>query len=159
MQDREYINVLIQSLEKKKNILDIIIEKNKEQGILFTDEASDPDRLDENIEEKGNLVEQLNQLDEGFQQIYDRIKPVLQQQKEEYKEEIHTLKQLITDITDRSTTIQAQEARNRDLAVKRFSAVKGNIRQARASNQVASQYYKSMSRLNVVDSQFMDKKK
>ncbi len=105
------------------------------------------------------MIEQLNQLDEGFQQIYDRIKPILQQQKEVYKEEIRTMKQLITEITDRSTTVQTQEVRNRDLAVKRFSAVKGNIRQARASNQAASQYYKSMSRLNVVDSQFMDKKK
>ncbi len=159
MQDREYITILIQSLEKKKAVLDLIIEKNKEQGVLFTDETSDPDRLDENIEEKGTLIEQLNQLDEGFQQIYDRIKPILQQQKEVYKEEIRTMKQLITEITDRSTTVQTQEVRNRDLAVKRFSAVKGNIRQARASNQAASQYYKSMSRLNMVDSQFMDKKK
>ena len=69
------------------------------------------------------------------------------------------MKQLITEITDRSTTVQTQELRNRDLAVKRFSSVKGNIRHARASNQVASQYYKSMSKLNTVDSQFLDSKK
>ena len=40
MQDREYITVLIQSLEKKKAILDIIIDKNKEQGVLFANEDS-----------------------------------------------------------------------------------------------------------------------
>lgn len=159
MQDREYIAVLIQSLEKKKSILDRIIEKNKEQSFLFTDENSDPDRLEENMREKSDLVDQLNQLDEGFQQVYDRIKPILQQQKESYKDEIRSMKQLITDITERSTTVQAQEYRNRELAVKRFSAVKGNIRQARASNKVASQYYKSMAKLNAIDSQFMDKKK
>lgn len=159
MQDREYITVLIQSLEKKKGILDRIIEKNREQRVLFTEEGSDPDRLEENMQEKGGLVDQLNQLDEGFQQVYDRIKAVLQQEKDSYKEEILKMKQLITDITERSATIQAQEHRNRELAVKRFASVKGNIRQARASNKVASQYYKSMSRLNVVDSQFMDKKK
>ena len=159
MQDREYIAVLIQSLEKKKNILDRIIEKNKEQSFLFTDASSDPDRLEENMQEKSNLVDQLNQLDEGFQQVYDRIKPILQQQKESYKDEIRSMKQLITEITDRSTTVQTQEYRNRELAVKRFSAVKGNIRQARASNKVASQYYKSMAKLNTIDSQFMDKKK
>lgn len=159
MQDREYIAVLIQSLEKKKNILDRIIEKNKEQSFLFTDENSDPDRLEENMQEKSNLVDQLNQLDEGFQQVYDRIKPILQQQKESYKDEIRSMKQLITEITDRSTTVQTQEYRNRELAVKRFSAVKGNIRKARASNKVASQYYKSMAKLNAIDSQFMDKKK
>ena len=159
MQDREYVMVLIQSLEKKKEILNKLIEKNKEQGTLFINEDSDPDRLEENIQEKNVLVEQLNQLDDGFQQIYDRIKVILQEQKESYKEEICAMKQLITEITDRSTTVQTQELRNRDLAVKRFSSVKGNIRQARASNQVASQYYKSMSKVNTVDSQFLDSKK
>ena len=82
MQDREYITVLIQSLEKKKAILDILLDKNKEQGVLLTDEGSDPDRLEENIQEKNDLINQLNKLDDGFQQIYDRVKPVLQQQKE-----------------------------------------------------------------------------
>ena len=159
MQDREYIAVLIQSLEKKKNLLDRIIEKNKEQSFLFTDESSDPDRLEENMEEKSNLVDQLNQLDEGFQQVYDRIKPILQLQKESYKDEILSMKRLITEITERSTTVQTQEYRNRELAVKRFAAVKGNIRHARASNKVASQYYKSMAKLNTIDPQFMDKKK
>ena len=159
MQDKEYMAVMIQSLEKKRDILELIIEKNKEQKILFSDEDSDPDRLEENMQEKSRLVEQLNQLDEGFQQVYDRIKPVLQKDKESYKEEIGNMKQLITDITEKSTTIQAQEHRNRDLAIKRFALIKGNIRQARTSNRVASQYYQSMSRANVGDSHFMDSKK
>lgn len=159
MQNKEYIAVLIQSLEKKRSLLDRIIEKNKEQSFLFTDETSDPDRLEENMQEKSKLVDQLVQLDDGFEQVYERIKPILQKEKESYKEEIRTMKGLITEITERSTTVQAQEYRNRELAVKRFSAVKGNIRQARTSNRVASQYYKSMAKLNAIDSQFMDKKK
>ncbi len=159
MQDREYLTILIESLEKKKSILDRIIEKNKEQKFLFTEEDSDPDILEQNMQEKSNMVDQLNQLDDGFQQVYDRVKPLLQQEKESYQEEIRSMKQLITEITERSATIQAQERRNYDLAVKRFAAVKGNIRQARTSNKVASQYYKSMSRMNVGDSHFMDSKK
>lgn len=158
MPDKEYIAVLIQSLVKKNEILDKIISRNKEQKILFSDEASDPDRLEENMQEKSEFVDQLNELDEGFQQIYDRVKSVLQTDKESYKEEIRTMQKLITEITEKSTTIQAQEQRNRDLAVKRFSAVKKGIRKARASNMAASQYYKSMANLNVVDSQFMDQK-
>lgn len=158
MQDKEYIAVLIQSLEKKEELLDKIIEKNKEQKILFTDEDSDPDRLEENMQEKSDLVDQLNELDEGFQQIYDRVKSVLQRERESYKEEIQRMKELITKITEKSTTVRAQEQRNRELAVKRFSAVKMGIRKARVSTKAASQYYKSMAKLNVVDSQFMDKK-
>ena len=34
MQDKEYMAVMIQSLEKKRDILDLIIEKNREQKIL-----------------------------------------------------------------------------------------------------------------------------
>lgn len=158
MQDREYIAVLIQSLQKKAEILDQIIEKNKEQKILFTDEDSDPDRLQENMQEKSDFVDQLNELDEGFQQIYDRVKSVLHKDKAAYAEEIRKMQKLITEITDRSATIQAQEQRNRELAVKRFASVKMGIRKARVSTKAASQYYKSMVKQNVVDSQFMDKK-
>lgn len=158
MQDKEYIAILIQSLKKKEELLDKIIGRNKEQKILFTDEDSDPDRLEENMQEKSGFVDQLNELDEGFQQIYDRVKSVLQKDKESYKEEIRRMQELITKITEKSATIQAQEQRNRELAVKRFSSVKMGIRKARASTRVASQYYKSMAKLNVVESQFMDEK-
>lgn len=158
MQDKEYIAVLIQSLEKKVDLLDKIIEKNKEQKVLFTDEDSDPDRLEENMQEKSGFVDQLNELDEGFQQIYERVKAVLQKDKETYKEDIKRMQELITGITEKSATVRVQEQRNRELAVKRFSAVKMGIRKARASTKAASQYYKSMAKLNVVDSQFMDKK-
>lgn len=158
MQDKEYIAVLIQSLRKKVELLNRIMEKNKEQKILFSDEASDPDRLEENMQEKSECVDQLNDLDEGFQQVYDRVKSALQQDKEAYREEIHVMQGLIAEITDKSATIQAQEQRNKALAEKRFSTVKKGIRKARASNQAASQYYKNMANLNVVESQFMDKK-
>lgn len=159
MQDKEYIAVLQQSLEKKNIILDKIIEKNKEQKILFSDDASDPDRLEENMQEKSRLVDQLNQLDEGFEQVYGRVKDLLAGQKELFRDEIHNMQRLITQITEKSATIQAQEARNRELAVRRFSAVKSEIRQVRISNKVASQYYKNMAKANVIDSKFMDKKK
>lgn len=158
MQEKEYIAVLIQSLEKKSELLDKIIAKNKEQKYLFEDEGSDPDRLEENMQEKSGFIDQLNELDEGFQQIYDRIKSALQKDKESYKEEIRIMQGLITEITEKSTTVQAQEQRNRALAEKRFASVKKGIRKARTSNQAASRYYKNMANLNVVESQFLDEK-
>lgn len=159
MQDKEYIAVLCQSLEKKNRILDLIIEKNKEQRIIFTDEMQPPERLEENLSEKGELIEQLNQLDDGFEQVYNRVKDILGREKETYQDEIRKMQGLIREITDKSATVQAQEQRNHELAVKKFSSVKKEIRRARTSNQAASQYYKSMAKLNVVDSQFLDKKK
>lgn len=159
MQDKEYIAVLRQSLEKKNQILDLIIEKNKEQRIIFTDESQPPERLEENLKEKGDLIDQLNQLDDGFEQIYSRVKTVLEKEKETYRDEIKKMQGLIRELTDKSATIQAQEQRNRELAVQKFSTVKKEIRKARTTTKAASQYYKNMTRTNVVDSQFVDKKK
>ena len=88
MQDKEYIAILQQSLEKKNRILDLIVEKNKEQRILFTDETLPPERLEENIKEKGDLVDQLNQLDDGFEQVYNRVREILNKEKEAYRDEM-----------------------------------------------------------------------
>ena len=110
MQDKEYIAVMLQSLFKKREILDLIIEKNREQKVLFLEENSDPDRLEENMQEKSRLVDQLNQLDEGFQQLYDRIKPALLEQKDCFQQEIVNMKQLITEITEKSATIQDRKS-------------------------------------------------
>lgn len=159
MQNKEYIAVLQQSLEKKNGILDMIIEKNKEQRLLFTDDTLPPERLEENIKEKGELVDQLNLLDDGFEQIYNRVKDILNKEKETYRDEIKKMQELIRNITDKSATIQAQEQRNKELAVQKFASVKKEIRKARTSTKVASQYYKSMSKTNVIDSQFVDQKK
>lgn len=159
MQDKEYISVLCQSLEKKERILKLIIEKNKEQRIILTDETQPPERLEANLTEKGELIDQLNQLDEGFEQVYNRVRDILQQEKENYKEEIRRMQELIRSITDKSTTVQAQELRNKELAEKKFASVKKEIRQVRTSNKVASQYYKNMTNTNAVDAQFLDRKK
>lgn len=159
MQDKEYIAVLRQSLEKKVQILDFIIEKNKEQRLLFTDDTLPPERLEENIKEKGDLIDQLNKLDDGFETVYNRVREVLADGKEAYQEDIKRMQELIREVTDKSATIQAQEQRNHELAVQKFSTIKKEIRKARTTSQVASKYYKSMSNMNVVDAKFLDQKK
>ncbi|MEG0962916.1 MAG: flagellar protein FliT [Lachnospiraceae bacterium] len=159
MQEKEYIAILSQSLEKKVELLDLIMEKNKEQRILFTDETTLPEDLEENMQEKSKLVEQLEQLDDGFEQTYDRVREVLSVNKSQYKEEITEMQNSIRAITEKMANIRTQEIRNRDLAAQRFSSVKKQIRQVRTSNKVASQYYKNMEKINVVDSQFVDHKK
>ena len=97
-------------------------------------------------------------MDDGFEQVYNRVKSILADEKEAYREEIKQMQGLIREITDKSATVQAQEQRNRELAVKKFSSVKKNIRKVRTSNKVANQYYKNMAKTNVVDSHFVDKK-
>ena len=69
------------------------------------------------------------------------------------------MKQLITEITEKSVTIQSEEVRNRRLVERRFSQERKKVKSMRNSSTVAKQYYNNMAKLNYVDAQFMDKKK
>lgn len=155
----DYVSVMIQSLQKKVQVLDEIIEKNKEQQQILEQEEFDGGAFEQNVEEKGNLIDHINFLDEGFEELYSRVKAVLETEKQAHKEDILLMKQLITEITEKSVTIQSEEVRNRRLVQRRFSQERKKVKSMRNSSTVAKQYYTNMAKLNYVDAQFMDKKK
>lgn len=155
----DYVSVMIQSLQKKVQVLDEIIEKNKEQQQILEQEEFDGGAFEQNVEEKGNLIDHINFLDEGFEELYSRVKAVLETEKQAHKEDILLMKQLITEITEKSVTIQSEEVRNRRLVQRRFSQERKKVKSMRNSSAVAKQYYTNMAKLNYVDAQFMDKKK
>lgn len=155
----DYVSVMIQSLQKKVQVLDEIIEKNKEQQQILEQEEFDGGAFEQNVEEKGNLIDHINFLDEGFEELYSRMKAVLETEKQAHKEDILLMKQLITEITEKSVTIQSEEVRNRRLVERRFSQERKKVKSMRNSSTVAKQYYTNMAKLNYVDAQFMDKKK
>lgn len=155
----DYISIMAQSLQKKLGVLDGIIEKNVEQRQILEQEELDADAFEQNIKLKSDLVDQIEFLDEGFEELYGRVKSLMETEKQQHKEEIQLMKQLIKEITEKSVTIQTQEARNRKLVEQRFSRERKKVRSMRNTSTVANQYYKNMSKLNVVDAQFMDKKK
>lgn len=154
-----YIEVLIQSLKKKNQVLDSIIRANHGQKEALEDPNLDPDDFDVIVEEKSALMDQLNQLDDGFEQIYARVREELQEHRENYKDEIHQMKELIRQLTDKSTAIQAQELRNKDLMSQKFASIKKQVREIRSSQKVVNQYYKNMMKTNYIDPQFTDSKK
>ena len=159
MQEKNYIQILIQSLQKKKKVLDNIIEKNQEQYEILSAEEADMDAFEKNVTEKSQYVDEIIFLDDGFEEIYARVKEELDKNRVAHGAEIKEMQALIAEITERSMTVQAQEQRNKELATQQFSKAKRKIRQVKAGNKVAAQYYNSMQQLNVVDPQFMDKKK
>ena len=62
-------------------------------------------------------------------------------------------------ITERSMKIQVQEQRNKELAGMQFSKARKKIRQVKAGNKAATQYYKNMQQMDAIPPQFLDKKK
>ena len=153
-----YIDIMLQSLEKKEVVLDRIIEANVRQEAVLKNPEGDPEEFDETVETKGALIEQLEQLDSGFQKLFDHMKEELDGQRENYTKQIEQMQIHIRSITDKSVQIQAQEARNKELMTQKFARIKEMAKQTRASSNMVNQYYKNMSKLNVVDPQFLDDK-
>ena len=65
----------------------------------------------------------------------------------------------IRRLTDKSATIQAQEARNKDLMTQKFASVRKQVKEVRKSQKVVNQYYKSMMKSGYMEPQFTDNKK
>lgn len=159
MHTNDYIIVMMDSLQKKVLILDKIIEKNKVQRIILKEETINPDEFEQNLIEKSDLIERLEGLDDGFEQLYTRVKDTLAVDREQYSEQIKKMQDLIKQITEKSTMVQVQEKRNKELAEIKFADTRKKIRQVKTSKKVASQYYQSMAKVSYDDPQFMDRKK
>jgi len=154
-----YVDIMIQSLEKKIKVLEEIRKINVLQKNLLEDEGSDADKFDQTIESKAALIQQMLQLDSGFDKLFDRVKEELNANKDAYADRIKLMQSLIRAITDLSMELQAQESRNKDLMTRKFVSIKERAKIVRTNTKVANQYYQNMMQLNVVGPQFMDNKK
>ena len=154
-----YVDIMIQSLNKKIQVLNEIKKLNVLQNELLEDEKADADEFDKTVEDKAKLIEQLEQLDSGFDKLFERVKVELHEQKDAYKDKIKAMQDCIRKITDLSMELQSQEAKNKDLMTRKFVSVRQKAKIVRTNTKVASQYYQNMMQLNYVDPQFMDNKK
>ena len=157
--EQTYIDIMIQSLDKKIKVLDEIMGLNAIQSNQLEDENVPVEEFDKIVEKKAQCIEQLDLLDSGFDKLYDKVANELKLHKETYASKIKTMQNQIRLITDRSMEIQVQEARNKELMIRKFAQIKESARNVRTSSKAATQYYKNMMQLNYVAPQFMDNKK
>ena len=153
-----YIDIMLQSLKKKEQVLKAIVDENLKQREILEDVNGEAAAFDATVEAKAKLIEQLEQLDSGFEKLFARMKEELEGNQDKYAEQIRQMKEYIKKITDKSIEIQAQEARNKDLMTSKFATIKKQVKTMRKSSAAASEYYKTMAKLNYVDPQFMDGK-
>lgn len=157
--DKSYIDIMIQSLEKKLIVLNRIIELNKQQKILLQDPNLSPEEFEKNLQNKSVGIDELNQLDEGFEEVYTRVKDELNNNRAAYADEIVRMQELIREITEKSNTIQAQETRNKDQVQVKFAEVRKQARGVRNSQRVVQQYYQNMGKRGTGEPRFVDNKK
>ncbi len=154
---KQYVDILLESLERKKNILQIIQKENIKQEEAIK-KNSDLAAFDHIVENKSRFIAELELLDSGFEKVYDRVKEELPLAKDSFRNEIARMQQLISEITDLNVRIQASEQRNKQL-VEQYFCARTRIRQSKKSVRAANDYYKSMSQTNFVDPQLLDRKK
>lgn len=154
-----YLTLLEESLQKKLQVMEEIQQYNLKQQKLFQSDKVDLDSFDEAVEEKDNLIKKLTALDNGFESLYSKVKKELESNRDKYRDQIKRLQKLVTEVTETSVSIQAQEARNKALIEEYFRRERENIRSGRRSSKAAYDYYKNMNRSSVVLPQIMDKKK
>lgn len=159
MEKNAYISILMQSLKRKQKILGEIIAINEEQKVGLLDPNLDPDDFDKTFQKKAELIECLEQLDSGFEEVFLRVKEELNENRQLYKDEILSMQESIRKITDKSMQIQSQEQQNKELMEQKFTAIKTQVREIRQSYKVVNQYYKNMMKRNYVEPQFLDNKK
>ena len=155
---KQYVEILLESLEKKKRILQQILKENAEQekAVKVNGSIEEFDRI---VEKKGRLIFELENLDSGFDKVYNRIREELPNVRDSYREEIARMQRLISEITDLSVSISTSEQRNKQSVESYFYYARGQIRQSKKSVRSANDYYKNMRQINYIDPQLMDSKK
>ena len=160
MKDLDYVIMLRESLEKKADILRVLQIRNKEQAAILQDPNSTPEDLEKNMEMKSELIDRIVMLDDGFEQLFNRVKNIIEVDRETYADEIKLMQDLIRKVTELAADVEATEYKNREYAKTRFANIKKDIREVKKSNDVVTSYYKNMMSHNKVeDPAFLDKKK
>lgn len=139
-----YLQIMIESLEKKKKVLKQMIELNNQQKFLLQDANLQPEDFEKNMQYKEELVQQLNLLDEGFENVFSRVREALYENKEMYVDEIRQMQEQIKEISTLMNTVSTQETRNKESAANKFDDVRKQIRSVRNSQRVVKQYYDNM---------------
>lgn len=153
------LQILKDSLNQKLVILQAIEAKSKEQAELIIDPDVSLESIDQNMDEKSVLIDKLTKLDAGFEALYENIRKELVEHKDLFKEEIAGIQELISKIMDKSASIEALESRNKTAIESIFANSKRELQHRKTASSVARHYYETTNRLNVINPQFLDKKK
>ncbi len=153
------LDMLEESLVKKIEVMKKIQDENaRQKEILSNPETVDFEEFDKTLDIKGEYIDKLLLLDDGFQSLFDKMKEEIGNNKDQYAEQIKRMQGLIEEITGLSASIEAEEHRNKKLAETYFSMTREHMNQSKQSSVAAFNYYQTMNNFKNIPPQFMDKK-
>ena len=155
-----YLEMMADSLTRKIAILKEMEQINAEQKALFEQgDAMDDDAFDASVDRKGELIDEIAKLNDGFTALFNKVKEESGDNREPYAAQIRDLQGKIREITELSNSVQAQEARNKAIADRYFAEARGRLKEGKKSSNTAMIYYQTMSKSANVQPQFFDNKK
>ncbi len=154
-----YITMLKQALQQKQLVLDELLVLTEEQERLFIASELEEAKFDELVKGKKMLIQRLEELDHGFEQVYQRIGDEIRNNKYQYQNDVEELQRMITGITDRTMKLRAIEQHNYIKFQNLLKAKRTEIKAGRKSSQMVSNYYKNAAVGPEAQSFFYDKKK
>lgn len=155
---KEYVDMLVDSLNKKEKLLSELIVLSNKQADILSEANVDWDEFGNLIDSKDAHITEINMLDEGFETLFERVKGEIEANKNKYIGEIATMKVLIKSVSEKGAEIEVIERRNKSLIENKFTDTRKTIKQSKLGSQAAAQYYQKMNKINIVDPQMMDKK-
>ncbi len=159
MDNKTYVHILTDTLSKKNFLLDKLIQITEMQEKYITLTPPDMDNFESSLTDKEILIEEINELDEGFEKIYEHVKDEIISNKLNHKVAISELQNLIKQVTEKSAKLQTLEIRNKKSLEIFFANKKKEIKDFKKSSETASSYYKNMMNQQLDESYFLDKKK
>lgn len=154
-----YIRMMLDILAKKEVQLTSLLMLTAEQEKVLKEAEFDESAFLELIEKKQEPLHKIEEADNAFQSIYNRVAEEIKNNKENYKEQILAMQGLITKVTDLGVMLSVSEEKNRPLLEARLQGKRQYIRQFKVSKKTADKYYKNMIKMNAGSSYFMDQSK
>ncbi len=156
MTDRDYIDAMIRGLKRKVYLLDMLIMQNKRQQEELEDEYLTVEDFDKRITEKDDIIKEISMLDDGFEEVFEKMKSVLDGNRDRYKAEIKEMQDLVRKIMAKDADIRMGEKRNSELARQKFGAVKKQIKEMKMNRKMVNSYYKNAMAAQSVESSKWD---
>lgn len=155
--EKTYIGILSTSLEKKSRLLDEILKLTEEQGKLLLQPFNE-EQFNDLLAAEEKLFQEIQQLDEGFESIYQQVRTALLDKKITYKEEIQQMQHLIKIQMEQSAKIQAIELQNKEKFRLYIQMQRGKIKEFKKNHRSMKSYYDNITGQPKQEAIFFDKK-
>ncbi len=156
---QNYLRILADTLSQKEQVLGQILILTRTQSELAEHDELDEMAFSNSVNEKEVLIARINQLDDGFTSIYERIRQDVIDQGGLYDTEIRKMQEQIKSCVGIGNEIRVLEERNHAKLTGHFASKKEAYKVKANANSAARSYHQAMTGGQYHASAFMDQKK